>query len=200
MSIIIGILTFLEVIVCLLLSLLVLMQRPRQEGLGATFGAGMTDQMFGAQTTNVLQRGTVYFGVALFALTFLLAVLTSKMDAHKSTSTLIDSADKKAKPTETTPAPATPAPGAAAPTTTEAKKDATPAPADAAKKTEPAKPADKAPDSKPAPTPAPTPAPAPAPAPQAQTAKPATPPAAAPAAPAAPAPAPAAPEKAPANK
>ncbi|MBR7109749.1 MAG: preprotein translocase subunit SecG, partial [Akkermansia sp.] len=35
-------------IVCAMLLLLVLMQRPKQEGLGAAFGAQMTDQAFGA--------------------------------------------------------------------------------------------------------------------------------------------------------
>src|SRR5438046_10275177 len=78
MSIVIGILTFLEVIVCLLLVLIVLMQRPRQEGLGAAFGSGMTDQMFGAQTTNVLQKGTTWLGGILFLLTFAHAALVAR--------------------------------------------------------------------------------------------------------------------------
>ena len=47
----------------LLIVLIVLMQRPKQEGLGAAFGGGMTDQMFGAQTTDVLQKGTVWLTV-----------------------------------------------------------------------------------------------------------------------------------------
>jgi preprotein translocase subunit SecG len=202
MTILIGILTFLEVIVCLLLSLLVLMQRPRQEGLGATFGSGMTDQMFGAQTTNVLQKGTVYFGIALFILTFLLAVLTARMDEHNksSSASLVDSADLKPKPTATTPAaPAPPAnankeaaPTPAAPAKTEPAKandkkpvDIKPTPAPAAAKPADAKPAAPKPaETKPTPSPAATPAakPAPTPAPAAAT-KPAdsTPPASTPA-------------------
>lgn len=122
MSILINILTIFEVIVCVLLSLLVLMQRPRQEGLGAAFGSGMTDQMFGAQTTNVLQRGSVYLGVALFVLTFLLAILAARMD-NREGKRLIDTNDKKVAPAlpkeikkedkpasapATTPAPVTP--------------------------------------------------------------------------------------------
>ena len=43
-------------IVCLLMIFAVLMQRPKQEGLGAAFGGGITDQVWGAQTTNVLQK------------------------------------------------------------------------------------------------------------------------------------------------
>jgi preprotein translocase subunit SecG len=197
MTILIGILTFLEVIVCLLLSLLVLMQRPRQEGLGATFGSGMTDQMFGAQTTNVLQKGTVYFGIALFILTFLLAVLTARMDEHNksSSASLVDSADLKPKATATTPAaPAPPAtankeaaPTPAAPAKAEDKKPAdtksTPAPA-AAKPAETKPVAPKPAETKPTPAPAAAPAakPAPSPAPAAAT-KPAesTPPASTPA-------------------
>ena len=47
---------------CALLLLVVLMQRPKQEGLGAAFGSQMTDQVFGAQTTDVLKKATVLFG------------------------------------------------------------------------------------------------------------------------------------------
>lgn len=62
-------------IVCSLLLLVVLMQRPKQEGLGAAFGAQMTDQAFGAQTTDVLKKGTVFFGTLFMVLCFLLALL-----------------------------------------------------------------------------------------------------------------------------
>jgi preprotein translocase subunit SecG len=62
-------------IVCLLMVLLILMQRPKQEGLGATFGTNVTDQVFGARTTNVLQRGTVYLGSLFFVLSLVLAIL-----------------------------------------------------------------------------------------------------------------------------
>jgi preprotein translocase subunit SecG len=78
MDIFIGILTAVEVIVCLLLILVVLMQRPRQEGLGASFGDAAASQVWGAQTTNVLQKFTVYLAIILFALTLLLAVLVSR--------------------------------------------------------------------------------------------------------------------------
>lgn len=71
------------VFVCLLMVLLVLMQRPKQEGLGAAFGASTTDQLFGARTTNVLQKGTVYLAVSFFVLTFTLAVLMQKKNHSK---------------------------------------------------------------------------------------------------------------------
>ena len=75
LSISINLLLVVFVIVCLLMALLILMQRPKQEGLGAAFGGGVTDQVFGARTTNVLQRGTVYLGTMFFGLALLLAIL-----------------------------------------------------------------------------------------------------------------------------
>lgn len=65
-------------IVSALLLLVVLMQRPKQEGLGAAFGAQMTDQAFGAQTTDVLKKGTVLFGSLFMILSFILAVLMNR--------------------------------------------------------------------------------------------------------------------------
>jgi len=75
-----------HVVVCLLLCLVVLMQRPKQEGLGAAFGGGMTDQAFGARTTDVLQKGTVYLASALFIITLVLSILVGS----RSTASLIE--------------------------------------------------------------------------------------------------------------
>lgn len=114
-------------IVCALLLLVVLMQRPKQEGLGAAFGAQMTDQAFGAQTTDVLKKGTVLFGTLFMFLCFVLAALMNhRFQSQKSelgqnnapAATAV--AEAPAAPaeqpaaTETAPAPAeTPAPAAA---------------------------------------------------------------------------------------
>jgi len=81
MSVVIPLLLVIHVAICLLMVLVVLMQRPRSEGLGAAFGGGMTDNIFGAQTTHVLQKFTVYLGIGFFALTLLLAILFSKATA-----------------------------------------------------------------------------------------------------------------------
>ena len=82
-SIITNVLLVVHVVVCLLLCLTVLMQRPKQEGLGAAFGGGMTDQAFGARTTDVLQKGTVYLASLLFVVTLVLSILvgTKSRDA-----------------------------------------------------------------------------------------------------------------------
>jgi preprotein translocase subunit SecG len=84
LSVFIVLVTILLVVVCLLLIVLVLMQRPKQEGLGAAFGAGVTDQIWGSQTTNVLQKGTVYLGVLFFVLSLLLAILKAREAAQFS--------------------------------------------------------------------------------------------------------------------
>src|SRR5688572_24345395 len=107
------------IVVCLLLILLVLMQRPKQEGLGAAFGAGVTDQIWGSQTTNVLQKGTVYMGVLLFVLSLSLAMMKASKARELTGIQLKDEQPKvvpapvvPATPASTTSAPvATPAPG-----------------------------------------------------------------------------------------
>ncbi len=84
LSISINLLLVAFVIICLLLILLVLMQRPKQEGLGAAFGGGVTDQVFGARTTNVLQRGTVYLASLFFLISLILAVLIGNQNRKES--------------------------------------------------------------------------------------------------------------------
>jgi len=85
MSILISVLIAFHVLVCLLMVVVVLMQRPKNEGLGAAFGGGMTENIFGAQTTHVLQKFTVWLGIVFFALTLLLAVLYAKRSTGETT-------------------------------------------------------------------------------------------------------------------
>src|SRR5256885_6552499 len=63
------------VLVSLLMILVILMQRPKSEGLGAAFGGAVTENIFGAQTTNVLVKFTTWLAGIFFALTFGLSVL-----------------------------------------------------------------------------------------------------------------------------
>ncbi len=74
------------VVVSLLLMLVIMMQRPKQEGLGAAFGASMTDAAFGARTTDVLQKGTVYLGILFFVLSLGLGLLMGKQNAEAAKS------------------------------------------------------------------------------------------------------------------
>lgn len=76
----IDLLLTLHIAVSLLLVLVVLMQRPRSEGLGTAFASGMVEQYIGP-ATGVLVKFTTYMGGAFFALTILLAILY----AHRTT-------------------------------------------------------------------------------------------------------------------
>lgn len=78
LDIAISLLLVAHVVVSLLLILIVLMQRPKQEGLGAAFGGGTMDSILGAGTTSVLQKGTAYFGTAFLVFSLILAILIGK--------------------------------------------------------------------------------------------------------------------------
>src|SRR6266513_2176186 len=82
MNLLINILLVLYVLVALLMMLVILMQRPKSEGLGAAFGGGVTENIFGAQTTNVLVKFTAWLAGIFFFLTFALSILY----AHRSMS------------------------------------------------------------------------------------------------------------------
>ena len=82
MNLLINLSLALFVLVSLLMVLVILMQRPKSEGLGAAFGGAVTaDNIFGAQTTNVLVKFTTWLAGIFFALTFALSVLY----AHRGT-------------------------------------------------------------------------------------------------------------------
>jgi preprotein translocase subunit SecG len=83
MDLLINIARGLFVCVALLMLLVILMQRPKSEGLGAAFGGGVTENIFGAQTTNVLTKITGWLAAFFFILTFALSILY----AHKGNST-----------------------------------------------------------------------------------------------------------------
>lgn len=78
MSIAITALLVIWMIVALLMILVILMQRPKSEGLGAAFGGGVTENIFGAQTTNVLVKFTGYLAAIFFVITFALSILYAK--------------------------------------------------------------------------------------------------------------------------
>ena len=161
---------------CALLLLVVLMQRPKQEGLGAAFGAQMTDQAFGAQTTDVLKKGTVFFGTAFMLLSFILAVLMNAQFQNKKSQLNTATPATLAKPQEQAPAAevTTPAPAIENLENLEQQTPPTivapePAPAPAEQPAPAAEPA-PAPAEQPAPVAEPAPAPAEQPAPAAEPA------------------------------
>src|SRR5712671_2882643 len=84
MNILISVLLAIDMAVAVLMTLVILMQRPKSEGLGAAFGGGVTENIFGAQTTNVLVKFTGYLAAIFFALTFFLSILYAKRGSGDS--------------------------------------------------------------------------------------------------------------------
>lgn len=84
MNIVINVLLGINMLVALLMVLVILMQRPKSEGLGAAFGGGVTENIFGAQTTNVLTKFTGWLAAIFFILTFVLGVLYAQRSAGGS--------------------------------------------------------------------------------------------------------------------
>jgi len=78
MAFLIGLLTLVMVLDCLLLILLVLIQLPKKEaGAGLAFGGGATDALFGAGSGTVLTKITKYAAGAFFVMAMILSVLQS---------------------------------------------------------------------------------------------------------------------------
>jgi preprotein translocase subunit SecG len=98
---IIGILTVVLVIDCLLLILLVLVQLPKKEaGMGQAFGGAATDALFGAGSGNALTKMTKYATVVFLLLTMFLSILNAQQSkASKSKfATQVQSAGQPAPP------------------------------------------------------------------------------------------------------
>jgi preprotein translocase subunit SecG len=103
MNLLINFCLVLFVLVAALMVLVILMQRPKSEGLGAAFGGGVTENIFGAQTTNVLVKFTTWLAGIFFALTFALSVLYAH---HSVASSAFRRELMKTQPAQTSPAPA----------------------------------------------------------------------------------------------
>src|SRR5919198_2058392 len=103
MNILITVLLAIDMLVALLMTLVILMQRPKSEGLGAAFGGGVTENIFGAQTTNVLVKFTTWLAGIFFALTFALSVLYAH---HSVASSAFRRELMKTQGAQTSPAPA----------------------------------------------------------------------------------------------
>jgi preprotein translocase subunit SecG len=79
MNFVLGVLTVLLVINCMLLILLVLVQLPKKDaGAGMAFGAGTADALFGAGSGNTLTQITKYTAIVFLVLSLFLGYLQSK--------------------------------------------------------------------------------------------------------------------------
>ncbi len=141
LSLSVTVLLVIFVAVCILMGVVILIQRPKQDGLGAAFGGGVTDQLFGARSTDVFQKATWILGSLFFLICFTLTILISKQNKQKSLLTpekaTAEVVEKKSEPVvvpptspaslatelpvnptpapETTPAPVAPTPPVEAP-------------------------------------------------------------------------------------
>lgn len=82
MSVFIGFLYVVEVVVCLLLALVVMLQKPKEGGLGGAIGGGMLEASLGADAGNVLIKTTAILGAIFLLNTLVLARLTSTVNAR----------------------------------------------------------------------------------------------------------------------
>ncbi len=69
-----------EVLCCLLLIGMILLQKSKSEGLGLAFGAGAGESLFGARAGNVLTKATVILGIVFMANSLLLGNLFARKD------------------------------------------------------------------------------------------------------------------------
>jgi preprotein translocase subunit SecG len=73
MSILLDILTAVLILTSIVLILLVLMQKAKSDGgMGAAMGGGMAEATFGADTGNVLSKGTINAAIIFFVVSFTL--------------------------------------------------------------------------------------------------------------------------------
>ena len=97
LSLLIGIFTFVLIIICFLLVIVILMQRPSADaGMGASLAGGAAESAFGGETGNVLTRACVRFIVIFFVLTFSLYLANiylndSEDDSSASAGTAMES-------------------------------------------------------------------------------------------------------------
>lgn len=140
MAIFIGFLYVVEVLVCILLAMVVMLQKPKEGGLGGAFGGGMLEASLGADAGNVLIRTTAILGAIFLLNTLVLARLTSTVHSRSLMS-------REAEPAaETAPAlPAAPELPAVPDVPAAPEAPAAPAAAPAAPATAPAAPAAPAP-------------------------------------------------------
>lgn len=135
MSILLGILTFVLIIVSIFLVLVVLAQKSKDGGMGAALGGGAAEAAFGAETANVLTRATKYSAILFFVLAFMLylgRIYERKTSGAAGGALPTITVPAAAAPVTTAPATTTPAsttPAVTVPAATTPAPEATPAPA-----------------------------------------------------------------------
>ncbi len=103
-----GLLTFVLVLDCIALILLVLIQLPKKEaGAGLAFGGAASDALFGAGSGNVLTKITKYAAVGFFILAIVLGLLQGAFGKRNTAAELQRELEKLGKQPSTLVAPPT---------------------------------------------------------------------------------------------
>ncbi len=110
MSFLIGVLTFLLIVNCAVLVLLVLIQLPKKDaGAGLAFGGGAADALFGAGSGNALTKITKYSAIIFFVLALAIGMMQDR--AHLGNTAAFEKQLQQIQ----TQTPATPPPAAQPP-------------------------------------------------------------------------------------
>jgi preprotein translocase subunit SecG len=116
MSFVVGLLTVLLVLNCMLLILLVLVQLPKKDaGAGMAFGGGTADALFGAGSGNALTKITKYTAVVFLVLSLFLGYLQSKVRNDNSAAQFAKMVEQKQMQTPVAASAQQPKPQAAPP-------------------------------------------------------------------------------------
>src|SRR5258705_51535 len=108
MAFLIGFLTLVMVLDCVIVVLLVLIQLPKKDdGAGLAFGGGATDALFGAGSGTVLTKITKYAAGIFFVLSIILSLLQSRF--HSRAGSVFRGKVTSAAPPSAATAPAVPA-------------------------------------------------------------------------------------------
>lgn len=126
MGFLIGLLTVILVLDCVVLMFLVLIQLPKKDaGAGLAFGGAATDALFGAGSGNVLTKITKYAAAVFFILAIGLSVLQRAY--QNRTTSAFEEGLKQTPPAQTAPAAPAPASPATTPQSSAIPPAATPA-------------------------------------------------------------------------
>ncbi|MEM9018316.1 MAG: preprotein translocase subunit SecG, partial [Verrucomicrobiota bacterium] len=95
MAILSILLTVVLIAVSILMVLIVLVQRPKQEGLGAAFGGGTLDSALGAHTTDVLAKMTTWLGILFFVCSIGLAMIKTREFRASAASDVLEAVEER---------------------------------------------------------------------------------------------------------
>jgi preprotein translocase subunit SecG len=90
MGIFIGFLQVVFLLLCILLVLLILVQRPREQGLGAALGGDMAENFMGAGASDALAKFTIWLGTGFFVLSLAIALIHANYQEDRNAGVLGD--------------------------------------------------------------------------------------------------------------